>query len=362
MKKTVCRKARGFLFCRPNEREKKMIIVMKPTATQGDVQTICDWISSLRYQPRVSQGSSQTVISCIGGEINPGALNALRSLPSVQELIQIGKKYKLVSRDFHAEDSIVEIGGVKIGGGHVPVIAGPCAIESYDQFRAAVEDLVKLGITVIRAMPFKPRTSTYDFQGLKLEGIRIMRDMKREFPAVSFVSEIPGSSQIELMSEVTDAFQVGTRNAQNYDLLERLAGAGKPVVLKRGMAGTVEEWLLAAEYLYAHGCKDVILCERGIRTFETATRNCLDLGGMAVAKTMTHLPIIVDPSHATGVRALVIPLSRAALAAGADGLIVEAHPDPAHAYSDAAQQIPSAEFGDYLAAIEPWMRLRKAAV
>lgn len=337
-----------------------MIIVMKPTATQGDVQTICDWISSLRYQPRVTCGSDQTVIACIGSEINLRALNALRSLPAVEELVEIGKKYKLVSRDFHPEDTVVNVKGVLIGGGHAPVIAGPCAIESYDQFRTVVEDLVNLGITVIRAMPFKPRTSTYDFQGLKLEGIRIMHDTKREFPQVAFVSEITAASQIELMSDVVDIFQVGTRNAQNYDLLERLAGAGRPVLLKRGMAGTVEEWLLAAEYLYAHGCHNVILCERGIRTFDTVTRNCLDLGSMAAAKTMTHLPIMVDPSHGVGIRDLVVPMSRAALAAGCDGLIVEAHPDPTHAYSDAAQQIPSSAFGDYLEAIEPWRQLRAA--
>ena len=253
-----------------------MIIIMKPTATQADVQTICDWITSLRYQPRVTTGSDQTIIACIGSEINPQTVEQLEALPTVQEIIHVSKKYKLVSRDFKHEDTIVDIKGTKIGGGNIPVLAGPCAVESYDQFHAVVADLVALGITVIRAMVYKPRTSTYDFQGLKEEGIRVLREVKHDFPQIAYITEVPGPNQLEALMDVTDVFQVGARNSQNYDLLERLGKAGKPVILKRGIAGTVEEWLQSAEYLMANGCKDVILCERGIRTYETITRNCLD--------------------------------------------------------------------------------------
>ncbi len=338
-----------------------MIIVMKPTATQADVQTICDWITSLRYQPRVTTGTDQTVIACIGNEINPQTVVQLQALDTVQEIIHVSKKYKLVSRDYKAEDTIVEVKGTKIGGGNIPIMAGPCAVESYDQFYAVVSDLTKLGINLIRAMVYKPRTSTYDFQGLKDEGIRVLREVKKDFPNVAFITEVPGPNQIESLMDVVDIFQVGARNSQNYDLLERLGKAGKPVILKRGMAGTVEEWLQSAEYLMANGCTDVILCERGIRTYETITRNCLDLGSLAATKRLTHLPIVADPSHGGGKLELVIPLSRAALGAGCDGLLVEAHPDPKHAYSDAAQQIPSETFGDYIAAIKPWHDLAIAS-
>ncbi len=293
-----------------------MIIIMKPTATQADVQTICDWITSLRYQPRVTTGSDQTIIACIGSEINPQTVAQLEALPTVQEIIHVSKKYKLVSRDFKPEDTVIDIKGTKV---------------------------------------------TYDFQGLKEEGIRVLREVKRDFPDIAYITEVPGPTQIEGLMDVTDVFQVGARNSQNYDLLERLGKAGKPVILKRGIAGTVEEWLQSAEYLMANGCKEVILCERGIRTYETITRNCLDLGSLAATKRLTHLPIVADPSHGGGKLELVEPLSRAALGAGCDGLLVETHPDPKHAFSDAAQQIPSAQFGDYLKAIAPWRELAMAA-
>ncbi len=334
-----------------------MIIVMKPTATQDDVKSICDLISSLRYQPRVTVGTEQTVIACIGSEVNPQIVPRLETLDCVQEIIHVSKKYKLVSREFKPEDTVIDIKGTKIGGGNVPVMAGPCAVESYEQLRQVVVDLTAQGINVIRAMVYKPRTSTYDFQGLKDEGIRAMRKVKEEFPNIAFITEVPGPNQIEGLMDVTDVFQVGARNSQNYDLLECLGRAGKPVILKRGMAGTVEEWLQSAEYLMANGCKEVILCERGIRTYETITRNTLDLGAMAATKRLTHLPIVVDPSHGGGKLELVVPLSRAALGAGCDGLLVETHPNPKQAFSDAAQQIPSASFGEYMAAIRPWLDL-----
>ena len=335
-----------------------MIIVLKRNSTDTDVATVSDMVCSLRYQPRVIRGVEQTVVACIGDELSHQSLEVLRNLPAVESVFPVQKKFKLVSREYHRADSVVEVRGVKIGGGNIEILAGPCAIESYDQFRAAVQDLVRCGIRIVRAMPFKPRTSPYDFQGLKQDGLQIMREVKKEFD-VAFVSEVPGPDKIEPLLDVADMFQIGARNAQNYDLLEQIAKAGRPVLLKRGLASTVEEWLTAAEYLIVNGCAQVVLCERGLRSFDPSTRNLLDLGGVAVAKQLSHLPIIVDPSHAAGARKLVAPLARAALAVGADGLIVEAHPDPLNAFSDAAQQLESGQFQRFLDDLAPWIELAR---
>ena len=337
-----------------------MIIVLKRHASETDIAIISDLVCSLRYQPRIIRGVEQTVIACIGDELSNRSLEALGNLPAVESVFPVQKKFKLVSREYHSADSVVNIKGTLIGGGNIPVIAGPCAIESYDQLRTAVADLTANGVKIIRAMPFKPRTSPYDFQGLKLDGVKIMRDVKAEFN-VAMVSEVPGAAQIEMLRDVADMFQIGARNAQNYDLLEQLARAGKPVLLKRGMASTVEEWLTAAEYLVVNGCPQVVLCERGLRSFDKTTRNLLDLGAVAVARQLAHLPVVVDPSHAAGTRSLVPALARAGLAAGADGLIVEAHPDPVNAFSDASQQLETSTFGAFLKELEPWIELAKAA-
>lgn len=337
-----------------------MIIVLRAHATETDVQTISDLVCSLRYQPRIIRGVEQTVIACIGDEMSNRSLEVLKTLPAVESVFPVQRKFKLVSREYHPEDSCVKVKNTRIGDGNIAVIAGPCAIESYEQFRTAVSDMVDNGIELIRAMPFKPRTSPYDFQGLKLDGAKIMRDIKKEFD-VAYVSEVPGAAQIEILNDITDMFQVGARNAQNYDLLEQVAKAGKPVLLKRGMASTIEEWLTAAEYLVVNGCLNVVLCERGLRSFDKATRNLLDIGAVAVAKQLTYLPVVVDPSHAAGTRSLVPPLARAAIAAGADGLIVEAHPDPVNAFSDATQQLMSSEFNEFLADIQPWIDLAGSA-
>jgi len=333
-----------------------MIIVLRAHATETDIQTVSDLVCSLRYQPRIIRGVEQTVLACIGDELSNLSLEVLKTLSAVESVFPVQRKFKLVSLEYHQEPSCVKIKNTKIGCGGIPVIAGPCAIESYDQFRTSVSDLVDNNIEIIRAMPFKPRTSPYDFQGLRLDGVKIMRDIKDEFD-VAFVSEVPGPAQIEILSDVTDMYQIGARNAQNYDLLEQIAKAGKPVLLKRGMASTIEEWLTAAEYLVVNGCSDVVLCERGLRSFDKTTRNLLDIGAVAVAKQLTHLPVIVDPSHAAGTRSLVLPLSRAAIAAGADGLLVEAHSDPVNAFSDAAQQLQSSTFKDFLDQIQPWIDL-----
>ena len=335
-----------------------MIIVLKRNSSDTDVATVSDMVCSLRYQPRVIRGVEQTVVACIGDELSHQSLEVLRNLPAVESVFPVQKKFKLVSREYHPADSVVDVRGVKIGGGNIEILAGPCAIESYDQFRAAVQDLVRCGIRIVRAMPFKPRTSPYDFQGLKQDGLQIMREVKKEFD-VALISEVPGPDKIEPLLDLADMFQIGARNAQNYDLLEQVAKAGRPVLLKRGLASTVEEWLTAAEYLIVNGCTQVVLCERGLRSFDPSTRNLLDLGGVAVAKQLSHLPIVVDPSHAAGARKLVPPLARAALAAGADGLIVEAHPDPLNAFSDAAQQLESAKFQQFLDDLAPWIELAR---
>ena len=335
-----------------------MIIVLKRNSTETDISTISDLVCSMRYQPRVIRGVEQTVVACIGDELSNHSLEALRNLPAVESVFPVQKKFKLVSREYHPKDSVVDVRGVKIGGGNIAILAGPCAIEAHDQFRAAVKDLVRCGVRIVRAMPYKPRTSPYDFQGLKQDGIQIMRDVKAEFD-VAMISEVPGPAQIEPLLEVADMFQIGARNAQNYDLLEQVAKADRPVLLKRGLASTVEEWLTAAEYLIVNGCTRVVLCERGLRSFDPSTRNLLDLGAVAVAKQLSHLPVVVDPSHAAGARRLVPALARAALAVGADGLIVEAHPDPLNAFSDAAQQLESGKFDRFLADLAPWIELAR---
>jgi 3-deoxy-7-phosphoheptulonate synthase len=335
-----------------------MIIVLKRNSSDTDVATVSDMVASLRYQPRVIRGTEQTVVACIGDELSHQSLEVLRNLPAVESVFPVQKKFKLVSREYHPNDTVVEVRGVKIGGGHMEIIAGPCAIESYDQFRTAVRDLTACGIRILRAMPFKPRTSPYDFQGLKQDGLQIMRDIRQEFD-VAMVSEVPGPDKIEPLLELTDMFQIGARNAQNYDLLEQIAKAGKPVLLKRGLASTVEEWLTAAEYLIVNNCPQVVLCERGLRSFDPSTRNLLDLGAVAVARQLSHLPILVDPSHAAGARRLVPALSRAGIAVGADGLIVEAHPDPLNAFSDAPQQLETGKFQAFLDDLAPWIELAR---
>lgn len=335
-----------------------MIIVLKRNSTETDIATVSDMVCSLRYQPRVIRGVEQTVVACIGDELSHQSLEVLRNLPAVESVYPVQKKFKLVSREYHPADSVVDVGGAKIGGGQIEIIAGPCAIESYDQFRTAVRDLAGCGIRIVRAMPFKPRTSPYDFQGLKQDGLEIMRAIKREF-GVAMVTEVPGPDKIEPLLDLADMFQIGARNAQNYDLLEQIAKIGQPVLLKRGLASTVEEWLTAAEYLIVNNCPQVVLCERGLRSFDPSTRNLLDLGAVAVAKQLSHLPVIVDPSHAAGARRLVPALARAALAVGADGLIVEAHPDPNNAFSDAPQQLESGKFRQFLADLAPWIELAR---
>ncbi len=301
-------------------------------------------------------GVERTVIGAVGDELSHRSLEILRGMPAVENVIPIQKRYKLASREYHKPDTGVKVGKYTVGGGHFQVMAGPCSIESREQLQQAVKDLVKAGVRIIRGGAFKPRTSPYDFQGLGEKGLELLAEVKDQY-GVAVATEVVGVTHVEKVAAVADLLQIGARNCQNYHLLEQVAQAGKPVLLKRGMATTIEEWLSAAEYLIVNGCEDVILCERGIRTFEHATRNTLDIGAVAVAKQESHLPVIVDPSHAAGDFRLVLPLAKAAIGAGADGLMIEAHPEPVEALSDAAQQLESGEFGNVMAELKPFVEI-----
>jgi 3-deoxy-7-phosphoheptulonate synthase len=333
-----------------------MIIVFKPHTPDEKINEISDIITKLGYEPRVIRGVEHTVIGAIGDEQMNRSLEILKSFSFIEDVIPIQKRYKLASREYHPADSLAQIGSEKLGAGFFQVIAGPCSVESLGQMRTAAKDVASCGVKILRGGAYKPRTSPYDFQGLGDEGVEILRKVKEE-TKMPVVTEIVGVSHIASVSAVADCLQIGARNCQNYHLLECVAGAGKPVLLKRGLAATVEEWLSSAEYLLVHGCPQVILCERGIRTFESSTRNTLDLGAVAVAKRESHLPVIVDPSHAAGRVELVLPLARAAIAVGADGIIVEAHPNPMEASSDPAQQIKSGNFKEFMDGINPLIEL-----
>lgn len=333
-----------------------MIIVLKPHTNEEAVQDVVEHVRDLGYDARVIRGVEHTVIAGIGDELSHRSLEILSALEPVANVVPIQKRYKLASREYHSDDTSVRVGASALGRGAFQVIAGPCSVESREQLHRAVKDLTGCGVRLIRGGAYKPRTSPYDFQGLGREGVELLAEVK-EMYGVGVVTEVVGSSHIAAVGAVADMLQVGARNCQNYYLLAAVAEAGKPVLLKRGMASTVEEWISAAEYLIVHGCPDVVLCERGIRTFETATRNTLDISAVAIARQETHLPVVVDPSHAAGRRNLVLPLSLAAIAAGADGLVVEAHPDPMSAMSDAAQQLPSDDFHRFMDAVRPLVRL-----
>jgi len=332
-----------------------MIIVFKPHTKAKQIEAVKKRVMALGYSPRVIQGVERTIIGAVGDELSHQSLITLRGLSCVENVLPIQKRYKMASRAFHPKNSVVRVGRYAVGGGRFQIIAGPCSIESRRQLRRTVSDLVKVGVRIIRGGAYKPRTSPYDFQGLGEEGLRLLAEVKEEY-GVAVVTEVLGVPHVEKVARVADLLQIGARNCQNYHLLEVVAQAGRPVLLKRGMASTIEEWLSAAEYLLVHGCTGVILCERGIRTFETATRNTLDISAVAYAKQETHLPVMVDPSHAAGLRELVVPLSKASIAAGADGLLIETHPHPAMALSDAPQQLPSGTFGRVLRELRPFLR------
>ena len=319
-----------------------MIIVMKPDATKENIQKVEERLQQVGLKAHLSTGEDCTIIGVIGDRKKIATLE-VSMLEGVEKTVRITEKYKLVSRHFHPEDTIVDVDGVKIGGKEVVVMAGPCSVESIEQLREAAKAVKAGGAKFLRGGAFKPRTSPYDFQGLAEEGLKMLREVADE-EGLKVVTEIVDKDDIELVGKYADIYQVGARNMQNFQLLKALGKAKKPVMLKRGLAATISEWLNAAEYIMAGGNEQVIFCERGIRTYETFTRNTLDLSAVAAIKELSHLPIIVDPSHGTGRWEMVRPMARAAVAAGCDGLIIEVHPHPEVALSDGDQSLTPKNF------------------
>lgn len=319
-----------------------MIIVMKPDATKENIQKVEERLQQVGLKAHLSTGEDCTIIGVIGDRKKIANLE-VSMLEGVEKTVRITEKYKLVSRHFHPEDTIIDVDGVKIGGKKVVVMAGPCSVESIEQLREAAKAVKAGGAKFLRGGAFKPRTSPYDFQGLAEEGLKMLREVADE-EGLKVVTEIVDKDDIELVGKYADIYQVGARNMQNFQLLKALGKAKKPVMLKRGLAATISEWLNAAEYIMAGGNEQVIFCERGIRTYETFTRNTLDLSAVAAIKELSHLPIIVDPSHGTGRWEMVRPMARAAVAAGCDGLIIEVHPHPEVALSDGDQSLTPKNF------------------
>jgi 3-deoxy-7-phosphoheptulonate synthase len=320
-----------------------MIVVMNAKATEEQVQAVQTRIEEFGFKSRPSQGEDRFVISVLGSPVPDALEEALEHLGGVQEVVRISKKYKRASREFKPENSIVDVSGVKFGGTEVPIIAGPCSVESEDQMMKVAHAAKASGAAMMRGGAFKPRTSPYDFRGLGEEGLKILAKARKE-TGLPFVTEVMTNSDLDLVCEYADMLQIGARNMQNYLLLEAVGKTGKPVLLKRGMSSEIEEWLLAAEYIMAQDNENVVLCERGIRTFEKITRNTLDLSAVPVIHKLSHLPIAIDPSHGTGKWYLVPSMMKAAIAAGADAMIVEIHPNPDHALSDGGQSLTFENF------------------
>lgn len=314
-----------------------MLIVMDASASREDVRRVVETVEGLGLQAHAIPGAQRTAIGITGnrGSVDPGAFE---NLPGVAEVIPVSAPYKLVSREAKRENTVVSVGGIPIGGRQVAVVAGPCAIESETQALEVAHSVRRSGATLYRGGAFKPRTSPYSFQGLGLEGLKILAKVRSE-TGLPIVTEVLDTETVELVAEYADCLQIGARNMQNFSLLKKLGKIRKPVLLKRGMSATIEEFLLSAEYLLSEGNYEVVLCERGVRTFADHTRNTLDLSVVPYVQRISHLPILVDPSHGTGKRQKVIPLSRAAIAVGADGLIVEVHPHPEVALSDGPQAL-----------------------
>jgi 3-deoxy-7-phosphoheptulonate synthase len=324
-----------------------MVVVMQERATEEQIQQVVAHLVDMGYDVHRSTGAMRTVIGAVGGK-REGDPRLLEILDGVQEVLRITEPYKLASRTFKPEDTTITIGDLRIGGDEVIVMAGPCSAENEAQVMAAAAAVKRGGAKVLRGGAFKPRSSPYSFQGLGEEGLQLLRAGADQHD-LKLVSEVMDTTQIELVGRYADIYQVGARNMQNFALLKELGKTRKPVLLKRGISATIEEWLLSAEYVLAGGNMEVILCERGIRTFESYTRNTLDISAIPVVKKLSHLPIFVDPSHGTGRRDKVAPMARAAVAAGADGLIIEVHCDPDKALSDGAQSMYPAQFDRLMA-------------
>ncbi len=319
-----------------------MIIVLKPRATKDDLSRVEQLIKKKGLDTHVVEGAEMTIIGCIGDttQVDPKLFEVDKA---VDKVMHVQEPYKLANRAFHPEDSIVDVSGVKVGGGHLALIAGPCSVESVDQVLEIAKAAKASGANLLRGGAFKPRTSPYSFQGLGLEGLDILCEAKAA-TGLPIVTELMSPQYLDVFNEKVDLIQIGARNMQNFDLLKQLGQLDRPILLKRGLNATYEEWIMSAEYIMAAGNENVILCERGIRTFETYTRNTLDLQSIPVLRRLTHLPVVVDPSHAGGKWWLVEPMAKAAIAAGADGLMVEVHNDPECALCDGAQSLKPAKY------------------
>jgi len=319
-----------------------MIIVLRPNATEKQINHIVDKVKKLGLKPMISKGTERIIIGVIGEE-DVLRVQPLEVFPGVEKVMPVLAPYKLVSKDFKPEKTIVNVGGVKIGGKKIPVMAGPCSIESHQALLKVAKVVKKAGASILRGGAFKPRTSPYSFQGLGEKGLKILQEVSREV-GMPTVTELMDVRDIDLVEKYSDMIQIGARNMQNFSLLKEVGLSKKPVLLKRGMSSTIEEWLMSAEYILSNGNFNVVLCERGIRTFEKATRFTFDITAAAIIKKLSHLPVVADPSHATGKWGLVAPVAAAAVAAGTDGLIVEVHTNPEEALSDGAQSLLPANF------------------
>ena len=326
-----------------------MIVVMGKGATKEQVDRVVSQIEKLNFKAHLSEGESDTVIGVIGTNAIEIKDNLVH-LAGVAQIIPITKPFKLSGREWHPDDSVYKVGGVQIGGGTVVVMAGPCAVESREQIMETAESVKKSGAHFLRGGAFKPRTSPYTFQGMGLHGLKLLEEA-RAATGLGVITEVMAPHDVEAVAASADILQIGARNMQNYNLLYEVGQVHKPVMLKRGLSATIEEWLLAAEYILSRGNYQVILCERGIRTFETYTRNTLDLNAVPVVRELSHLPIIVDPSHGTGKWSWVTAMACAGVAAGADGLMVEVHPNPEAAYSDGPQSLKLARFEELMVAV-----------
>ena len=331
-----------------------MIVVIKPHTTQDLIDEVIAEVEKLGYTPHAISGALQTVVAAIGDETAHHTLESLNALPQVERVLPVQKRYKLASRESHPHPTVIDVDGVPIGGPEFAVMAGPCSVESEEQLLSTARAVKAAGATLLRGGAYKPRTSPYEFQGLGKEGLRLLRLAKEE-TGLKIVTELLGETDAGLVAETADILQIGARNSQNFRLLIAAADTGKPILLKRGLSQRIEEWLLGAEYILSRGNPNVMLCERGIRTFETYTRNTLDLAAVAAAKSESHLPVIVDPSQGCGRADLVPALCAGAVALGADGLIIEVHPNPAEAMSDGQQQVDFRRFGQLMKSLQPFL-------
>lgn len=328
-----------------------MIIIMAHSVAETEIDGVVTKLEQRGFKIHLSQGVERTIIGAIGDKTRLGGMN-LEALPGVESVVPILEPYKMAGRAFNQQDTVIRVGDLEIGGEAVHVMAGPCAVESRDQLFAAAEGVKAAGATILRGGAYKPRTSPYSFQGMQEEGLKLLAEARERF-GLAVVTEVMDITTLPVVARYADIIQVGTRNMQNFCLLRELGAVKKPVLLKRGLSSTIEEWLMSAEYILSAGNPEVILCERGIRTFETYTRNTLDLAAVAVVKQLSHLPVIVDPSHALGKWKFVNTMSRAAVAAGADGLLIEVHPHPAEALCDGAQSLTPKTFARLMAEIKP---------